>query len=86
MEDQSNQILRIIYVDAEFYVKCCFVDPRTARNGPPCDILPSTRLAVSCDPELAIAKAKASQDHNKHRREIGPRILILNYSQGQSGS
>ena len=48
--------------------------------GPPC-----TCLAVSCDPELAIAKAKASQDHNKHRREIGPRILILNYSQSQSG-
>ena len=51
------------------------------RAIPPCPY-----YVMSCDPELAIAKAKASQDHNKHRCGIGPRILSLNYSQSQSGS
>ena len=36
-----------------------------------------------CDPELAIAKAIARQDHHEHRCGIGLRIPILDYSQSQ---
>ena len=36
-----------------------------------------TLLGYSCDPEWAIASAKASQDHGQHGPNLIDRILIL---------
>ena len=43
-----------------------------------CSILPIYTLAMCCDPELAIARAKANQDHQPHRPDFAVVILILN--------
>ena len=40
-------------------------------------IPPATKLAIWSDPDLAIAKAKASQDHGMHGCNLIDRILIL---------
>ena len=46
-----------------------------------CFIPPPYCLAIHGDPELAIAKAKASQDHQQHGVSISSQILILIFSQ-----
>ena len=40
-------------------------------------IPPATELAIWSDPDLAIANAKASQDHDMHGCNPTDRILIL---------
>ena len=41
------------------------------------NIPPATQLAIQSDPDLAIAKAKASQDHDLHGSNMIDSILIL---------
>ena len=57
------------------------IDPASLSSGYPCDIPPLYGLAIHGDPELAIAKAKASQDHQQHGVSISSQILILIFSQ-----
>ena len=54
----------------QFLPRCSMLSRHGLITGPrpkPDPIPPATDLAMLCDPELAIAKAKADQDHGTHR-------------------